>query len=778
MTVSSTTNRASASGNGATTAFSTGFYFLSAADLRVSVLDSDGVETVKTITTHYTVVGEGEAAGGTVTFLTAPASGETVLIVRDPSLLQPLDFSDNPRYSPASVEKHFDRIAMQLQRTGERIDRTIQLPTSSTAQSDVGDVETRADMLVGFDSDGDVALFTRGGAVGTGEIGTTQLADGAVTAAKLANMAQATIKGRASGAGTGVPVDLTATQVRTILNIDGTLDADKPLSTPMLSRLAQYETTVHRLCDEDDPSLITAADIETALAADTDIKCVQFLGYEYAFDNVTVANRDMMFLGKGSGATKIDFSGTDGGLTFTDSSTSLTGAKTFGVAGITFTTDDTTFRAIDARWAPRPYFFDGNMATFEDITGITKNIAAAQAWTEIIYCENAQGVSAHRINGSNRRDNESGKAIRLKTCLGGARLSDLNLNYFDDAVYCEPTPFSIVNLSSVSGTFEAGDVVTTSGGATGMLMRDLTSSNFAIIPISGSFTVSHTVTGSISGATGTIASVDNTRHWAGEGLWVRDIETVGVKRGVNVYNPNAVYQKFVGVFLSGIHANAKEYGINLEYATQVEATDALLYHLANNAIGYRLVGTDKARISGRVQDPTGYTSTVGIVISVGTAGYSTDTADEIRYRIDFDNCDTDESIDPAATNIYKIYEDRIDASDWVAWTPTVSAQTGTITAVGTVTARYRQRGKTVSIQASITITTAGTATNDLRFTLPSGMTLKTNTSIPGQENNVTGKAIYAREAAAASILGCRYYDGSVIFADGCRVDITGTFEIE
>lgn len=42
---------------------------------------------------------------------------------------------------------------------------------------------------------------------------------GAVSNSKLASMAQATIKGRASGAGTGDPVDLTASQVRTILNV-------------------------------------------------------------------------------------------------------------------------------------------------------------------------------------------------------------------------------------------------------------------------------------------------------------------------------------------------------------------------------------------------------------------------------------------------------------------------------------------------------------------------------------------------------------------------------
>lgn len=65
---------------------------------------------------------------------------------------------------------------------------------------------------------------------GAAFIGTTEITDGTVTSAKLANMVQATVKGRASGAGTGVPVDLTAAQlVAIITGADGAgtgLDAD------------------------------------------------------------------------------------------------------------------------------------------------------------------------------------------------------------------------------------------------------------------------------------------------------------------------------------------------------------------------------------------------------------------------------------------------------------------------------------------------------------------------------------------------------------------------
>lgn len=50
----------------------------------------------------------------------------------------------------------------------------------------------------------------------------TTIANSAVTNAKLADMAQSTIKGRAEGAGTGAPVDLSIAQVKAILDYTGT----------------------------------------------------------------------------------------------------------------------------------------------------------------------------------------------------------------------------------------------------------------------------------------------------------------------------------------------------------------------------------------------------------------------------------------------------------------------------------------------------------------------------------------------------------------------------
>lgn len=77
--------------------------------------------------------------------------------------------------------------------------------TNSTSNTIVGTQVQRAALT------GDVTASANSNA--------TTIANDAVTNAKAANMAQSTIKGRASGAGTGDPTDLTPTQVRTIINV-------------------------------------------------------------------------------------------------------------------------------------------------------------------------------------------------------------------------------------------------------------------------------------------------------------------------------------------------------------------------------------------------------------------------------------------------------------------------------------------------------------------------------------------------------------------------------
>jgi len=144
MTVSTTTTAVSAAGDGSTTDFTFTFEILAAEDLKVIVVtDSTGAESEKTLTTDYTVAGVGQVSGGTVTFVTAPASGETVHIKRgNMALTQPTNYTPNDPFPAETHENALDRMALQIQQINEKVGRAVvrsetdsasaQLPTNET----------------------------------------------------------------------------------------------------------------------------------------------------------------------------------------------------------------------------------------------------------------------------------------------------------------------------------------------------------------------------------------------------------------------------------------------------------------------------------------------------------------------------------------------------------------------------------------------------------------------------------------------------------------------
>lgn len=157
MTLSTTTNRISYAGNGVTTAFSFPYYFLANADLVViKRVDATGVETTQVITTNYTVAGAGVQAGGTVTMLVAPASGETLVIYRDPAKTQDLDLVENDPLPAEELEERLDKAMMVAQRLSDRLDRAIVLKATDTAATlELPLKADRASMFLAFDADGD-----------------------------------------------------------------------------------------------------------------------------------------------------------------------------------------------------------------------------------------------------------------------------------------------------------------------------------------------------------------------------------------------------------------------------------------------------------------------------------------------------------------------------------------------------------------------------------------------------------------------------------------------
>lgn len=84
-----------------------------------------------------------------------------------------------------------------------------------------------ADREIGFDKTNKTIKVGDGATAWNSLAGiSVALSDDSVTNAKLANMAQATIKGRQAGSGTGDPEDLTATQARTALGLGTSATVD------------------------------------------------------------------------------------------------------------------------------------------------------------------------------------------------------------------------------------------------------------------------------------------------------------------------------------------------------------------------------------------------------------------------------------------------------------------------------------------------------------------------------------------------------------------------
>ena len=130
MTVSASYAPLVSAGNDATTEFSPSWPFFSSAEIKVTLISSAGVETVKSLTTHYTVSGgtdsNGLPATGTITMLTAPATGETLVIERVTTNTQATSYANNDAFGAKTHEAAYDRRTLVEQEAKEIAGRALQ----------------------------------------------------------------------------------------------------------------------------------------------------------------------------------------------------------------------------------------------------------------------------------------------------------------------------------------------------------------------------------------------------------------------------------------------------------------------------------------------------------------------------------------------------------------------------------------------------------------------------------------------------------------------------
>lgn len=163
MTVSSTTTKRSANGDGSNATFSYNFKIFDEDDISVIIrTNSTGAEVTKTKTTHYTVTGVGSATGGNVVFTSGniPVTGETVVLLRATARTQLTDYVANDPFPAATHEDALDKLTFIAQEIEEELGRSIKVSKTNTISSPefTTSASDRANKLLSFDGSGDLTV--------------------------------------------------------------------------------------------------------------------------------------------------------------------------------------------------------------------------------------------------------------------------------------------------------------------------------------------------------------------------------------------------------------------------------------------------------------------------------------------------------------------------------------------------------------------------------------------------------------------------------------------
>lgn len=167
MTISSEVRKAGPfNGNDLTTSFPFTFKVFDKGDLRVVRTMPSGIEADLILDSDYSVAlnpDQDATPGGTVTF---PISGDPLAedwkltIVGDIDALQPTDLTNGGGFYPQVIENMSDRLTMLVQQAQEKIGRALKVPLSDERGLELPAAQTRANKVVGFDSNGDVTVLS------------------------------------------------------------------------------------------------------------------------------------------------------------------------------------------------------------------------------------------------------------------------------------------------------------------------------------------------------------------------------------------------------------------------------------------------------------------------------------------------------------------------------------------------------------------------------------------------------------------------------------------
>ncbi len=162
MTTPSTPRKAGPlNGTGSQTSWPFSFKVFAAADLRVTIANSAGVETDLVLNSDYSVslnANQETSPGGTVTYPISGSAlpvGSKITVIGDLDYDQPLDLPSGGNFNPVAIENELDRIVMQVQQLKEQSDRSARLPVTYEAvdvESITADIVRLADSADNIDT--------------------------------------------------------------------------------------------------------------------------------------------------------------------------------------------------------------------------------------------------------------------------------------------------------------------------------------------------------------------------------------------------------------------------------------------------------------------------------------------------------------------------------------------------------------------------------------------------------------------------------------------------
>ncbi|MEM6668565.1 MAG: hypothetical protein AAF661_05045 [Pseudomonadota bacterium] len=175
-------------GDGTTVSFLYGYHIKENTDIVVTV---DGVE--QTLTTHYTVTGVDNGSGGTVEFVSAPASGAIVRTFGRTVAKQNLQLLPGGGIDAKAdqVEDQLDRSAHMAAESRQEAQAAIRVPTGETPSGIPQDAAGRANKALTFDASGNPVAETDAGDIASAGANATAAAASATAAGTAQTAAEA-----------------------------------------------------------------------------------------------------------------------------------------------------------------------------------------------------------------------------------------------------------------------------------------------------------------------------------------------------------------------------------------------------------------------------------------------------------------------------------------------------------------------------------------------------------------------------------------------------------